>query len=130
MALVALQEQSEGFTPFSTVIQTDTSGNVWIDGKPVTRERIGMSMGYVGPNAEFVHPHERAVDMRSEWDAKLGPSGAERKRRAWNDSTPVKPDAVESYVQCGSCGIKIPVSFKAQHHRESPRCQGTVWIPT
>jgi phage terminase large subunit-like protein len=83
MALVALQGQPEGFEPIVLVTQRDTSGNVWIDGKLVTEGRSGMSKGYAGPDAGFVHPHERAVDMRSEWDAKLGPSRAERKRRAW-----------------------------------------------
>ncbi len=129
MALVALQERPEGFEPWVLGIQQDTSGNVWIDGKLVTDGRSGMSKGYAGPDAGFVHPHERAVDMRSEWDAKLGPSRAERKRRAWNDNTPVKPDAVDPYAMCEGCGVKVPASFRAQHHRDSPRCQGKQWIP-
>jgi hypothetical protein len=30
-----------------------------------------MSKGYAGPDVAFVHPQERAVDMRSEWDVRL-----------------------------------------------------------
>ena len=129
MALVALQERPEGFTPMVLVTQRDTSGNLWIDGKLVTEGRSEMSKGHAGPDAGFVHPHERAVDMRSEWDAKLGGSKAERMRRAWNDNTPVKPDAVDPYAMCGGCGMRLPASFHAQHHRESPRCHGKEWIP-
>ncbi len=130
MALVALQERPEGwFDPRPLMTRQDTSGNLWIDGKLVTEGRSGMSKGYTGPDAGFVHPHERAVDMRSEWDAKLGPSKAERMREAWNDNTPVKPDAVDPYAMCEGCGVKVPASFRAQHHRDSPRCQGKQWIP-
>src|SRR6266478_5131307 len=119
MALVALQERPEGFAQQLLVTQQDTSGNLWIDGKRVTDGRSGMSKGYAGPDAGLVHPHERAVDMRSEWDTKLGPRKAERMREAWNDNTPVKPDAVDPYAMCEGCGVKVPASFRAQHYRDS-----------
>jgi len=107
----------------------DYRGNTWIGDELVTEGHRGMSKGYAGPDVAFVHPQERAVDMRSEWEVRLGPSRAERKRRAWTDNTPVKPDAVDPYATCGRCGMKLPASFQAQHHRESSRCQGTRWTP-
>jgi hypothetical protein len=33
------------------------------------------------------------------------------------------PDAVDSCATCGGCGMKLPASFQAQHHRESSRCR-------
>jgi len=83
MALVALQEHPEGFDPIVGSVTKDTSGNLWIDGKLVTEGRSGMSKGYAGPDAEFVHPDERAVDMRPEADLRMGPSKTRRWREAW-----------------------------------------------
>jgi hypothetical protein len=128
MALVALQEKPEGFAPLVWSIVQDAGGNTWIGDELVTAGHRGMSKGYAGPNVDFVHPHERAVDMSSEWDARLGPKRAERMRRAWTDNTPVKPDAVDPYSACGRCGMRIPASFHAQHHRDSARCEGTPWL--
>jgi len=51
----------------------DYRGNTWIGDELVTEGHRCMSKGYAGPDVAFVHPHERAVDMRSEWEVRLGP---------------------------------------------------------
>jgi hypothetical protein len=83
MALVALQEQPEGFNPISLSITRNTAGKIWLNGQLVTDGQRGMSQGYSGPNADSVHPHERAVDMRPEADQRMGPGKAQRWREAW-----------------------------------------------
>jgi len=83
MALVALQEQPEGFNPISLSITRNTAGQVWLNGQLVTDGQRGMSQGYSGPNADSVHPHERAVDMRPEADLRMGASKARSWREAW-----------------------------------------------
>jgi hypothetical protein len=54
-----------------------------LNGQQVAEGRRGMSQGYSGPNADYVHPHERAVDMRSEADQRMGSGKARRWREAW-----------------------------------------------
>jgi len=83
MALVSLQEQPQSFEPIVRTYSHNAAGEMWIDGQLVTERQGGMSQGYRGPNADCVHPHERAVDVRSEADVRMGASKAERWRKAW-----------------------------------------------
>lgn len=83
MALVALQERPENFKPITWSVTRNTAGEVLLNGQQVAEGRRGMSQGYSGPNADYVHPHERAVDMRSEADQRMGSGKARRWREAW-----------------------------------------------
>jgi len=123
----------------------NTAGQRWIDGQRETQGRTGMSAGYHGPDAAAVHPHERAVDMRSEWDAKLGSRKADRMRKAWTAQpapqptspvkSPVSPSTGSATIMsiCQACShqqtgsnLTTLEAAEAAHLDESARCN--VWF--
>jgi len=123
----------------------NAAGELLADGKPVTQGKAGMSAGYSGPNADQVHPHERAVDMRSEWDAKLGSRKADKMRKAWTPqpapqptspvNSPVSPSTGSATIMsiCQACShqqtgsnLTTLEAAEAAHLDDSARCN--VWF--
>ena len=142
--LLAL-DAAKSFPPLVSSYTQNTAGQRWIDGQLETQGKTGMSAGYHGPDAAAVHPHECAVDMRSEWDAKLGSRKADRMRKAWTAqpapqptspvNSPVSPSTGSATIMsiCQACShqqtgsnLTMLEAAEAAHLDESARCN--VWF--